>query len=419
MKKYYLPLATVLLGVSLLAGSCVKLDPYSGSRSIICKVTGTDTKGATISTNGGPSHSTTTEAISTNGFVLAAYAEDEWHDNTLTNGIEGSATNPKPAGLYFKKNVTHSSAGWKITDEPTWINGVDITFWSWNAAAEGLIKNLSYTAGTSSDVLAFDYELPASTAGAASQVDATNQKDIMIAYNSERRSFKDDGTIDTSSGKCKGTSSDEKINIRFYHALSEVLFAVSPNDGKYDQNIKIKSICIKNVYAGGHCVVTGSKLPSTSPSDPSQGFVWTYGSDTQDHSFAQDYNADFSGFNSASPQGFLPKPTSETVESQSSWHGGTYSVTTPVAATYSIYACNNKFFMIPQSLPSTGTYETVLSVTFDDGGVETTQEASIGGDTWKAGYYYKYKINYQVSGELITFSVRLVNWGRRDIDYEI
>lgn len=427
MKRYILYNLVIILLAGMALGGCKKFDPSkyngNGSKSIVCNVMGVETKGATISTEGNEQHGTISESIAKDGFVLNAFAESEYYDNTVAEGAEGSITNKYPAGLYFKKGVSKTSDGWAIAGTPDWINGVVMTFWSWNTAADAddviSLPNPAYTIGSGN--LVFDYTLPASTAETTCQ-DATNQKDILIAYNSEKRIFdKDSGEITSGTGTYTESAKDA-INIHFYHALSEVLFAVSPDDGKYDTNIKIKSICIKNVYASGTCTVTGSYLPWTSPSDPSQGFVWTYGSDTQIHNFVQNYDGDFSGFDSVNPQEFLPKPNSETQESQSSWHRGTYSDnSTSPATTRSIYSCNEKFFMIPQTLPTTA----VLAVTFTDGVNDTTQEASIydtvnsADNTWKAGYYYKYKINYQATGGVITFSVSLVDWDKKEVDYEI
>lgn len=421
MKRNSNGIAVVLTALCALLCCCTKTESgrRQGTPSIICNVMGVETRGTTISTDGDPRHSTTTASIATGGFVLNAYAEAKYHFNEYPAEQDGSSAKPHSAGLYFTEGVTHSSDGWTITDEPRWINGVPITFWSWNTAAGSVIGTPVCTYGDGG-TLQFDYSLPESTASTASQVDATNQQDIVFAHNRETRAFYDDGSFNTSG--CVGTGNDENMNIRFYHALSEVLFAVSPDDGTFDKNIKIKSISIKNVYSEGTCVITGSKLPYASPADPSEGFVWSYGSDTQTHIYAQDYNADFSGFNPESPQGFLPKPAEESTEGQDSWHHGTYQdASTEPATSRSIYSCNNKFFMIPQTLPTNA----VLSVTFVNGATETTQEAQIydtapdAVNVWKAGYYYKYKICYHDSGEGLLFSIQLVDWDKKDVNIEI
>ncbi len=424
MKRNLNRITVVLTAMCVVLCGCTKTESgrRQGAPSIICNVMGVETRGTTISTDGSVSHSTTTGSIKTGGFVLNAYAEGEYYFNEYPAEQQGSSAKPHSAGLYFTKSVTHSTDhGWTITDEPRWIDNLPITFWSWNTAAAGVIGTPVCIYGENG-TLTFSYSLPASTAStepAASQVDATNQQDIVFAYNREKRAFNDDGSFYASG--CEGTGTDEKMDIHFYHALSEVLFAVSPDDGTFDRNIEIKSICIKNVYSKGSCTIIGSKLPYESPTDPSEGFAWSYGEDTQTHNYAQDYNADFSAFNSDSPQDFLPERADAT-EGQDSWHHGTYSdASTSPATTRSIYSSNNKFFMIPQTLPSTA----VLSVTFDNGGTVTTQDAPIydsantGANVWKAGYYYKYKICYHDSGAGLRFSVQLVDWYAKDVNIEI
>lgn len=304
----------------------------------------------------------TTASIKTEGFIMAAYAEDEWHDNEKADAEDGSILHPNSAGPYFTKPVTFNDEKWTIDGEPKWINDVPLTFWCWNRNAafpEGGIP--SYTAGSDPAVLSFGYVLNAPSAS----------DDLVFAYNSETRKFNDNGDIVTS--ESSGSRTDDKVDVHFFHALSEVNFVICVDsaDDSFDPSLVIKSIALKNVANQGSCVLTGSKCTS----------------DTCTEAFSWDCS-------SASPANYSQQFGPQT-GTGSTWVDKTYSGK-------SYRKTGSSFFMIPQTLAG-GNAE--IQIVLQD---DTTREATIT-DTWRPGEYYTYKLSAHAS--VIGFTVTLVDWG--------
>lgn len=381
-------LAFLVIGTA--SQSCGKTPVPRGGRAIRCNVSGVATKGSTMTTSNNTSGNVSIQDV---GFVMNAYAESDWVDHA-----DNETTKSK--GLYFTTGVSYNESStpkWTMASVQYWLNDVSLTFWSWDNTTNGIIgtgagklTQPSYTLGTGK--LSFSYELPAHT---EANKDAASQKDIVFAYNTEIRQFKADENEITGGSGTSGRS-DEYVDIHFYHALSEVLFAVSPADGTFDKDVKIKDISIKSVKAEGSCVFTGTGGKS--------GFAWEPKGDAA--YFTQTYDADFSGYVSTA-----------TDKSITGWTLGTYVKDKGelTERTYDIYSCNEKFFLIPQTL---GT-DARITVTFVSGGVETTLEQSVNGDIWNPGYYYKYKINYSDSSDgPVSFSIKLVDWDEIDVPLE-
>lgn len=362
------------------------------SSRIICRVSGISSKGTTISTDGGTTHDVTaTQSIKTIGFTISAFLEDEGAH------IDEQPDFASPCWQFRNKGVSYDSGSgkWGIEGEPTWFNGITTTFWCWDNATQSLISSgnvaisdYETTRGTKPGCLYFSYNLPASTA-ATTKTDADNQHDIIFAHNGELRTFDEGGSIVSSASS--GSRTDEYVDIVFYHALSEILFTVSPDDGTFDKSIKIVDISFDNVYTSGSSIFDNSKTTVDAK------FAWTPGSSKA--SYAQTYNADFSSFENAA----------SAPDSLGEWRKESYS---QESETYVLYTSDNKFFMIPQELPA----DAQLTVTFEKDGVQTTKSADITGDTWRAGKYYKYKLNYSDSGEEMKFSLSLVDWNSIPVD---
>lgn len=291
-------------------------------------------------------------SIKTEGFTTAAYAEQKWHDNTIQAGEPGSTTNENLPGLYFTETVSYNTTDnvWSLSGDREWLNEIPLTFWSWN-------RNAVFASGPSyvlaSGELTFSY----------AATDLTANTDLVLAYNSEVRSYKDDGSIDASN--CSGTRTDNKINVHFYHALSEINFVVCTDDteGSFDPSLVIKSIGFTDLVKSGDCVFTGA----------THDFTWSLGSTLEDYSR-----------NFGAQTGYSSEWTSVTINSL------------PYRKT------GGSLFVIPQTTGST----TTLILTLED---DTTREVTVSGKEWLPGKYYTYKL--EAHAKSIDFTAKLIDWG--------
>lgn len=333
--------------------SCTKNEPSASSKPITLKVNTINTKGSTITED------------NLNRFQIIAIADGGWHDNESDH---------EASDYDFTDTASKGSKGWGfVNSDHYWLNGVNIHFWSFapvrsdlDTAAEGLLSITTPSAGENS--ISFSYALPTTSPGS----DASNQKDIVFAGNSETRTFNGSGALSSSSSR-----NDSNVDIYFYHPLSEIQFAISPTDGSfYTEGLGIKTITISGLSSSGDCLFT---RPST--------FVWS-NPDTADKTYSEDYDTFFDS--TSTP------PTD--------WSSGTF--TDKESHTQTIYVCDNSFFMIPQTLSGAQ-----LSVIFKkrDG---TTIEKSVvlDNDTWKPGKYYKYKLSATTIGRDVEFSATVLDW---------
>lgn len=161
--------------------------------------------------------------------------------------------------------------------------------------------------------LTFSYTTPA-VDGAT---DADRAEDLLFAY-SKKVNF-------------NPYKDSDIINITFHHALAQVRFCVSTDDGTFDKGLKIKSISISNLATSGTGSFTDSgnaeknEYAYSPTNDSYDQFIWT--GQTGNVTFGQTYNADFS------------------TSTVSSWAKGTY---TKDSHEYNLYTSQNVFFMTPQ-----------------------------------------------------------------------
>lgn len=287
-------------------------------------VTTQDTKSAVV----------TTENLST--FQMYAVADGAYVDNAT--GANHAA------GEYFTDVANKEGGSWNMTSPRYWINNVGIYFWCWypkdnalTTSSEGLRTITKPAAGEGT--LSFSYALPTPSSGS----DATNQKDLIFAGYSDTRSFDSNSTDD-----------DGKFDLTFYHPLSEVRFAVSPDDDTFNLGLRIKSIALMGIKSSGNCVFT-----------PPHTFAWSDQSEKKNYS--QSYEAAFT----SAPAG---------------WSTGSY--TDASSASRTLYTTQNAFFMIPQALES-ATLEVVFEKNAD--GRTMPKQVTLN-DTWEPGKYYTYKI---------------------------
>ena len=360
MRKVFL--LTGLMITTMLAASCDKFDMFNkGHRHISCTVDVSGTKSVPI----------TTSSIQGFGFVMEAYADEAYHDNETNEDFS--------AGKYFTETVTYSSSdGWTISNDPVWLNGVNLRFFCWSPLDSGLKGSRSIsTADVKSDVLNFSYT-------ANSGYTSATTEDLIFSYNAQTVEYDDKG---------EKTSGDEEISIKFYHALSQIRFCLSTDDATYDKSLKLVSVKFKSEPVGGTCAFKG-----TGTVDANTMFTWTPSSTPA--AFTQTFNSEFGKLDSSSNE-IVP----------TNWVKGSYSKN---STTYNLYTCTGDvIFLVPQK----NFTNKKIEVTFQKGSADPyTMTATLPDGTWVAGKYYTYKIK-----ALKTLSLTLLSsdWidGSEDLEF--
>lgn len=390
-------LAMVSVALSV---SCSKIERHNRN-SINVRVTAADTKGTV----------TTTDGLKASGaFSMMAYLSDDYvmreepgnpRSPYYMNGDEPALFGEED-GLYFPispasadGNVTLSGSSWSISGDPKWVADVDTYFWAWHPVTAPGRSNITPVRATSAyptdpeaprhpytGELTFSYVTPTPAAG---QGDADAAVDLLFAYSMKKYVEKPNMT-----------DSDKSINITFHHALSQVRFCVSTDDGTFDKSLKIKSISISNLKTSGNATFSdsGNAENNKYAYAPANGsydkFEWKDQSGSK--TFTQTYDADFS------------------TSTVTGWTKGSY---TKDSHSYTLYTCENVFFMIPQAVTEAGNS---MTVKFDYKGAEIVKTVPItdsDGDTWLGDHYYTYKINATTLGRDIDLSVSLVGWSNR------
>lgn len=346
----------------LLVTSCDKLNIFSpGSRQIRCVVGVSGTKALPITTAGAATNGTVSPLdIRSLGFTMEAYADEAYHDNETNVDYT--------AGKYFTKSVSCTKGSpdvWTINGDPKWLNDVNLRFFSWaptTTSGTRTFVTTTYDPETpESTKLAFDYAYDATTVSGVSSCPSTNTEDLIFAYNSQKVAYDKYGNK---------TSGNEEVSIHFYHALSQIRFCLSTDDGTYDKSLKLVSIKLKDEPNGGSCVFDGA------PASGDPMFDWD--PSTTKVNFTQAFNAEFPGTG-----------TPETIPTN--WVKSSY---TKDSTTYNLYTCTGDvLFLVPQASLA----GKKLDLTFQKGTADPfTIEASIPSDgtddKWEAGKYYTYKI---------------------------
>lgn len=342
--------------------SCEKPDRPGQGKKINVRVSAADTKGTV----------TTTDGLKASGaFSMMACVSDDYVKEE-TEGVYTTIT----GGPYFSGNgnVTLSSTGWVISGEYKWVADVYTHFWAWHpvtVSGRSIDVPVMDTPVTGGDKypytgeLTFSYTTPAVNGTA----DADNAVDILFAYTNKKYTG-DNG---------------ESIDLTFHHALSQVRFCVSTDDGTFDKSLIIKNISISNLATSGNASFKEDE--------------YTWDNLSGSNVFGQDYNADFS------------------TSTVAGWTKGTYTdkkgtPETTDDVSHTLYTCENVFFMIPQKVTSSNE----MTVVFDYKGVTTTKTVPIAdttGDVWMSDHYYTYKIKATTVGRDIDLSVSLVGWTNR------
>lgn len=362
----------VLLLASIALVSCRK--DLEISNQINVRVSTHDTRGVVT---------TGSELIKSGQFVLDAYIGEEFVDATVEPAVNYESAHWINSSTSLPNgNVRLNADTWNIDGSPKWVEGATTRFWARHPVTIPYGGVLAVTGPVdadgdesyASDELAFTYATPA----ADGETDADRSTDVLFAYTKQNYN-----------------GENNTIDITFHHALAQVRFCVSTNDGTFDSNLKIKNITITNLHNYGQCSFTDSGNAEVNESygtgNGFEQFDWTNQGGTA--SFGQDYNT---AFTALSPTG---------------WKAGTY--TTAGSTTYNLYTCQNVFFMIPQTVTNVN----MLDITFEADGEEFSVQKPIAtatGDVWLADHYYTYKIKATMVGRDVDMSVSLLSWSDRD-----
>lgn len=353
--------------------SCSRQDPVAphGNAAIKIEVTGLDTK----------SQVTTTSALEASGaFTMDAFIDDVYEDED---------ENVYPAGQYIDGstvggNVRLSGRTWSLVPKSdgtpwTWVGSIPTYFWAWypvNVSGRAIYGPEDIS--TSPDKIKYSGKLLFSyTTPTPNQInDADRAYDLLFAYSKQTFIKK---------------NNNDAVTITFHHALSQVRFCVSTDDGTFDAtSLSIKNISISGLKTKGKASFSDSGNAAMNNSHVS--FDWT---DLEGNgTYGQNYGASFK------------------TSSVAKWDKGSY--TSPVDhKTYNLYTCNNVFFFIPQKVTDTNQ----MTVTFEVDGKYITKTVPIAdndGVQWIGDYYYTYKINATRVGRDIDLSVSLAGWSDRD-----
>ena len=306
---------------------------------------------------------TTTATLEASGrFVMNAFLEDPSKDFT-----KDPAENVDQSYIISDggANVIMDAGEWRISDDPTWVAGTNTHFWCWHPVAVSGSRNIS-TLTKDSRELKFTYTMPVGDGTHTTDADVTD--DLIFAYS--KKNYKD--------------GDDEYISIRFHHALSQIRFCVSIDDGTFDRNLTIKNITLSGLKNYGSAVFTDTGAAG----EGTGTFVWS--DQTGNATYGQDYNASFG------------------TSSVAGWNKSTY---TKDSHTYTLYTCTDVFFLVPQTLTS----KAKAKIVFNDGLSDLDPvTVDLGTDEWQADKYYTYKIKATTLGRDILLSLSLEDWSDRD-----
>ena len=417
MRSFSKIVCPILLGLAVVSCSRQEAERYSDG---IIRVR--------VDSEGSKSSVVTTDGLKTNPgrFVMEAYV-----DRDVFTDPEGQHAHTRVGNAYFGptsklyENVVYNGsvdpAVWqlsywdpgKASASPCyWVSSEgNMSFWSWvklqkstddisidreNSALYLTSPNVDETKGVK---MVFDYTLPTPTAetdpSATSFVDATNQEDVVLSYWQDALQPLDP------EAETPEYPDHQDVWVHFYHALSQIRFAFSNDDGSFENGLQIKSIAISEVASGGTCTFWGNlamnefvkfeKQASNSGRDVASLFDWS--ALQTGKTYRQDYGVTVSS------------GTSEYAD----WTKGSY---VKESTAHNLFTCQNVFMMIPQTLTSSAC---VRLTVFDPDKPEGQKEQEFVsylkplGATWEAGKYYTYKLNYQ--NNQISFKLHLVDWG--------
>lgn len=318
-------------------------------------------------------------------FVMDAWSDADYIDHAI------SETSPQTDHHIINSvDVTYDSASsetykWSLNEEKCWINNIGIRFWCYAPKTVNGTRTITSQSGGRSD-MTFSYTLPAGGYSVdGKDADATRQDDLLFSYNNEKRQFNDAGSITSSP---YGSRDDNRLDITFEHALSQVNFAICVEDGSFNLNLvsDILVISLSNVASSATCTYDGASSGAH--------FVWSDPSATS--TYTQDYTLDNLGYYSKTEAG------SVTID-------GTPKTFPNIDDMRSI---QQSFMMIPHTLGEFAAISATFKYIDTDGNpTTTTRSVPLSGDVWEPGKYYTYRILASTIGRDIKIDVTLADWG--------
>lgn len=152
---------------------------------------------------------------------------------------------------FYTSPVVESTYGYSTIDNETrcWVTGEfwpedagqAVDFWSFAPTSEfkSEISDDGVKFNADHSVMTFKY---APVRNASRRMDATDQKDIIVAYTGNRK---------------YGDSSDHRVPVTFNHAMSAIRFKVGNIASEYSgKNIAITSMSLEGFASNGTCIVT-------------------------------------------------------------------------------------------------------------------------------------------------------------------
>ena len=347
-RNFFVGLLSIL---AFVMSGCGKMGGSPGR--ICCRVETEETKGNVITTEG-LKHAPWGE------FCLDAYNDAEYIDHA------DGGTTPHPAGQYIdcggSANVRYGES-WDLTADYYWLNGINIRFWCWAPVNVNGVRELNHELRdlTGANEMKFRYTMPAGghvTDGHPD--DATRQDDLIMAYEY----------------KIWTESSDEFINIHFYHALSQINFIIDLSDGSFADALDVQSISLKGVASKAICTFSGNL----------RSFLWEVPISVGN--FTQYYTKDMIGYREESDPLYDEAVNSLSVKRSSEM----------------------PFMAIPQVHDGTASIEVVFSFRDDQDNLITRERSVTLDDTWVAGKYYTYRLKAQSVLEPYQFDFTVDLW---------
>lgn len=373
----------ILSALALLLASCGK-ESILGRRNpqaIKLTVQGVmDTKASVI----------TTSTLSS--FYLSSYATRSWRKDSIgqSTPLHDPGLYVDPVGGSLKDIQVTKGSGWTITgneDESSpafsWLNDVAMNFFAYAPSADPTASDaakgtLAITKADNSLDAYYPFTYAASVVTSTNTVSSGDCDDLLFAYASNKVIYESDNTSADFGNLMSGS---ETFNLTFYHALAQIRFCVSTDDGTFNPAISLKSVTLKGVssaglVANGNCTFNGS----------ASTFGWTLGTTKANYTQTFGGTAGSVTFGTTAPTG---------------WVKGSY--TDSGSNTYNLYTCTDDvLFLIPQN-PK----DCVVDITLNVGGTDTTitgklkaVDPSNSGKIWEAGKVYTYKIKAGKNGGL-------------------